>query len=107
LCHWALIKKVNKCESGDDCKYAHTLAEDHFHKDNYKTKYCNESNPKDCRFGDFCAFAHSDEELTIDLIHKLEPKDADFYMFHFKTVWCPYKSEHEHDKAACVYAHNL
>ena len=31
LCHWALIKKVNKCENGDECKFAHTLAEDHFH----------------------------------------------------------------------------
>lgn len=42
-----------------------------------------------CEYGDFCAFAHSDEEISIDLIDRLD-KDFDFYMFHFKTVWCPY-----------------
>lgn len=29
----------------------------------------------------------------------------DFYMFHFKTVWCPYR-EDDHDRKVCVYAHN-
>jgi len=36
-------------------------------------------------------------------------KDSDFYMFHFKTVWCPYpESYHKLPKewADCVYAHN-
>ena len=38
-----------------------------------------------------CAFAHAEEEVTVDLLdcEKFE-KNADFYMFHFKTVWCPY-----------------
>jgi len=31
-------------------------------------------------------------------------KDADFYMFYFKTEWCPFNKEH--NKAQCVYAHN-
>ena len=26
-------------------------------------------------------------------------------MFHFKTVWCPYR-EDDHDRKICVYAHN-
>jgi hypothetical protein len=34
----------------------------------------------------------------------MDPKDADFYCFYFKTVWCPFVYEHEKDK--CVYAHN-
>ena len=32
-------------------------------------------------------------------------KDIDFYMFHFKTVWCPY-NEDDHKRDICVYAHN-
>lgn len=31
-------------------------------------------------------------------------KDADFYMFYFKTEWCPFNKDH--NKAQCVYAHN-
>jgi len=56
-----------------------------------------------------CAFAHSEEEVTVDLLHKFAPAPhetgADFYMFHFKTVWCPY-SDATHARDACVYAHN-
>lgn len=51
-----------------------------------------------------CAFAHSKNEMAIDLLHLMEPKDADFYCFYFKTVWCPWVYEHEKDR--CVYAHN-
>ena len=33
--------------------------------------------------------------------------DDDFYMFHFKTVWCPFNTEsREHYREKCVYAHN-
>jgi len=32
-------------------------------------------------------------------------RDADFYIFHFKTVWCPYNEE-DHERSDCVYAHN-
>lgn len=31
-------------------------------------------------------------------------QDEDFYLFHFKTVWCPYTKKHARDE--CVYAHN-
>jgi len=42
-----------------------------------------------CEYGEYCSFAHSESEATIDLIGKYE-YDVDFYYFHFKTVWCPY-----------------
>jgi hypothetical protein len=51
-----------------------------------------------------CAFAHSPEELSIDLLERYK-HDTDFYLFHFKTVWCP-KSDQKHDREKCVYAHN-
>jgi len=53
---------------------------------------------------EFCSFAHSESELSIELIEKFDV-DMDFYMFHFKTVWCPYR-EDDHDRKICVYAHN-
>jgi len=36
-------------------------------------------------------------------------KDADFYMYHFKTAWCPYPENYHQqpkERADCVYAHN-
>ena len=60
----------------------------------------------DCDFGSLCAFAHSDEELSIDLLHLME-HDTDFYMFHFKTVWCPFNDDNKtHIREKCEYAHN-
>lgn len=53
-----------------------------------------------------CAFAHSEDELSVDFLHKME-FDVDFYLFHFKTVWCPYnKDDKDHARDMCVYAHN-
>lgn len=40
----------------------------------------------------------------MDLIENYE-QDNDFYIFHFKTVWCPY-NEDDHSRERCVYAHN-
>lgn len=37
------------------------------------------------------------------MIHTMT-KDDDFYMFYFKTEWCPFNKEH--NKASCDYAHN-
>lgn len=31
-------------------------------------------------------------------------KDLDFYLFYYKTEWCPFNKEH--NKAFCAYAHN-
>lgn len=57
-----------------------------------------------CEYADFCSFAHTENDLSVELIEKFDP-DMDFYLFHFKTVWCPYK-EDDHERDVCVYAHN-
>ena len=63
-------------------------------------------NIDSCEFGDLCAFAHSEDELSIDMLHKMD-RDADFYMFHFKTVWCPFNDKNRgHQRDECEYAHN-
>lgn len=38
------------------------------------------------------------------LIHNYA-EDDDFYMFYYKTEFCPFNLT-EHDKSKCVYAHN-
>ena len=47
------------------------------------------NNLQNCEYGVFCSFAHSENDILIELIHNLE-YDDDFYMFYFKTVWCPF-----------------
>ena len=40
------------------------------------------------------------------MLHKME-HDTDFYLFHFKTVWCPFNDKNEsHLRDECEYAHN-
>lgn len=60
----------------------------------YKAKFCESytSGSKACEYGDFCTFAHNESEISIDLV-ELYDRDADFYMYHFKTTWCPYQEK--------------
>ena len=71
---------------GDSCTYAHNIVEKFYHPEMYKAKFCESytNTAKACEYGDFCAFAHSESEISIDLIEKMD-RDADFYCFHFKT----------------------
>lgn len=88
------------------CSRSHNRVEEFYHPEKYKVKFCSSYPDKieSCDYGDMCAFAHSEEEVTVDLLDKFE-KNPDFYMFHFKTVWCPY-SDTNHARDFCVYAHN-
>ena len=75
---------------------SHNRVEDFYHPEKYKSKFCQSYPDKiySCDYGDMCAFAHHENELSVDVLEKME-KDSDFYMFHFKTVWCPF-SDKEH-----------
>lgn len=77
-----------------------------YREDKYKRKFCSKYPDKisDCEYGDFCSFAHNENEIKIELIHNYV-FDSDFYIFHYKTVWCPFNLT-THDKGLCVYAHN-
>ena len=86
---------------------SHSKVEQLFHPDNFKNKFCLSTfNPKmKCEYGDFCCHAHKEQELQIDLIHKME-KDLDFYLFYFKTEMCPYIFDTKRDHDDCPYAHS-
>ena len=96
------------CPHGDNCDKAHNRVEEFYHPDKYKAKFCSSYldpiKNAECDYQEFCSFAHNQAELSVELIENYEV-DMDFYMFHFKTVWCPYR-EDDHDRKVCVYAHN-
>lgn len=104
MCVYALREK--ECPFGESCQNAHNRVEEFYHPSKYKTKFCTAypQNIANCEYGDFCCFAHSENDIKIDMLHKME-RDTDFYMFHFKTVWCPF-NETNHAREDCVYAHN-
>lgn len=104
LCEYA--ENPENCPKGDNCNRAHNRVEQLYKQEKYKTKFCGHypHNLHLCEYGTFCSFAHNEHDISIELIHNYE-YDDDFYMFHFKTVWCPFNLS-QHDKALCVYAHN-
>jgi hypothetical protein len=105
LCEYAEKENVT-CPKGDNCPKAHNRVEQLYKQDKYKTKFCTyfPNNVQACDYGTFCSFAHSEYDIVIELIHNYD-YDDDFYLFHFKTIWCPFNLT-QHDKALCVYAHN-
>ena len=102
LCRFA---ETDKCIKGDKCPLSHSNVERLYHINKYKTKFWDTfgHDTFKCEYGEFCSFAHVLSEIKVDLIHKLH-KDANFYMYYFKTEWCPFRKDHH--KADCVYAHN-
>ena len=102
----SFISTEQECPMRDTCEKCHNRVEEFYHPTKYKTKFCS-SYPHSvdkCEYGEFCCFAHSERDIKIDLIHKFG-RDIDFYLFHFKTVWCPF-NENNHPREQCVYAHN-
>jgi len=104
MCVYALNEK--ECPYGDSCPNAHNRVEEFYHPTKYKTKFCTTypNSIASCEYGEYCCFAHSESDIKIDLIHKFT-RDIDFYIFHYKTVWCPF-NETNHARDQCVYAHN-
>ena len=95
----------DNCPMKDFCGKSHSMVEKLYHPDKYKTKYCNfyPKSLQNCIYGSYCCFAHSDQELKVEILHYLELYE-DFYLYYFKTGWCPFNIEH--NKAICIYAHN-
>ena len=104
LCEY--IEKDMDCPLGDKCYKSHNRVEQLYRPSKYKARFCSffPNNIQKCEYGDFCSFAHSEQEISIDLIH-LYDLDDDFYLFHYKTVMCPF-NQSKHDKGLCVYSHN-
>jgi len=100
LCKYYIQNK--QCPLYPECPYAHNQVEKSYHPSNYRKRLCKlEEN---CQSKDICVYAHSRAELTINRIDEL-PRDQEFYVKFYKTVFCPF--QHEHNRAGCVFAHNF
>ena len=100
-----ICENLDNCMQGKSCGLSHNQVENVYHPSRYKTKYCVRY-PKQlqkCEYGDYCSFAHNNRELKVRLLHQMT-KDQDFFMFYYKTEWCPFNKQH--NKSQCVYAHN-
>ena len=99
------IEENKECPYKEMCSCSHNRVEQFYHPEKFKSKYCSHlgDNIGLCPYGNYCCFAHYDDEITIELIHKLS-RNHDFYLFYFKTIWCPFNNQH--DKSSCIYAHN-
>lgn len=83
------------------------MVEHFYHPKKYKTKFCatlGKDQKGKCSYSDFCSFAHSEDELKIKILHRME-KTPEFFKYTYKTVYCPFN--HPHDKSTCEYAHNV
>ncbi|CDW90057.1 zinc finger ccch type domain containing protein [Stylonychia lemnae] len=100
MCSYAASGK--ECPNGESCQKSHNRVEEFYHPDKYKAKFCSSyiDDSGECEYGEYCSFAHSQAEISVELIDSFD-KDSDFYMFHFKTVWCPY-NETNHQRDLCV-----
>lgn len=96
----------DNCPKGDNCLKSHNRVEQLYRREKYKTKFCSfyPGNLDKCDYGIYCSFAHSENDIIVELIHNYE-YDKDFFMFIFKTAWCPFNLI-PHDRGLCVYAHN-
>lgn len=87
--------ETDKCPNRDNCPLAHNKVERLYHIEKYKTKFCTKFPRyiRDCEYQGYCSFAHSMPDMKTRIIHNML-KDADFYIFYFKTEWCPFNKEH-------------
>ncbi|EGR32430.1 zinc finger ccch type domain protein, partial [Ichthyophthirius multifiliis] len=100
-------KNREKCEYKSTCLQVHNKVEQLYHPLRYRTKFCKSlkyGTLQLCEYGQYCSFAHSEQELVIPFIEKL-PKNNIFYIYFYKTVWCPNTEQHE--RSECVYMHNV
>lgn len=100
------VSKGSSCPYKDKCRYSHNHFESLYHHSKYKKRFCNSYPDRlsQCKYQQFCSYAHSEEEIQIVLLHNYA-YDRDFFIFLYKTQFCPFNFI-EHNRSACVYAHN-
>ncbi|CAJ1459644.1 unnamed protein product [Effrenium voratum] len=111
----------SSCSRGDNCGLCHNRPELLYHESVFKHRFCATfpHQVASCQRGDLCAFAHSRDEVRVELLKPEEeqlmtewiskvptevpPAVVDFFTRRFKTLWCPYGTQHGWHE--CLYAH--
>lgn len=96
------------CPFGDQCTKCHNIVELLYHPQVFKRRLCMDMLDKNCcPRGALCGFAHSRAELeahaTVFSPEEEQNPSQDFFMYRYKTQWCPLPGVHDWD--ACIYAH--
>ncbi|CAE7684777.1 UNK [Symbiodinium pilosum] len=113
------------CSRGDACHLCHNRLELLYHDTVFKRRFCATfPEVSSCQRGKLCAFAHSREEVRVELlkpeeeelmarwnskalldteIRLMQPRVVEFFTKRFKTLWCPYGTQHGWHE--CLYAH--
>jgi len=96
------------CPFGDQCSRCHNIVELLYHPLVFKRRLCMDMLEKEsCPRGSLCAFAHSRMEIeahaTVFSAEEEQNPTEDFFMYRYKTQWCPQPGVHDWD--ACMYAH--
>lgn len=103
-----LCPKIEKsfCSCDENCPFAKNKVEQLYHPERYKRKFCSHHPERinQCEYENFCSFAHNEAELTTELLYSEKTTD-EFNMYKLKTLFCPFRQEHE--RSTCSYAHNV
>ena len=96
----------NFCPCDDNCPFSKNKVEQLYHPERYKKKFCSNFpyQINKCDYGQFCSFAHNEGEIRTELLYK-QKQDDNFNMTKLKTIFCPFKNDHE--RSTCPYAHNV
>ncbi|CAE7403922.1 UNK, partial [Symbiodinium natans] len=113
----------SSCSRGDACGLCHNRLELLYHDCVFKRRFCATfPEVSACQRGDLCAFAHHREEVRVELLKveeeelmaewfaseasrspEMRSRAVDFFTLRFKTLWCPYGTQHSWHE--CLYAH--
>ncbi|EER17080.1 hypothetical protein Pmar_PMAR009514 [Perkinsus marinus ATCC 50983] len=104
--HFEVDSNVMSCDKGDHCSKRHSRLELLYHPTIFKQRFCATwPNVSNCVRARQCAFAHDRSEINGKMFTEEQEarKGIDFFVNHFKTLWCPYGVQHDWHR--CYYAH--
>jgi len=60
------------CNNKEKCNKCHNKVEQLYHPSLYKMRFCESAyTNKVCEYDIFCSFAHDENDIRLELIHKL------------------------------------
>ena len=77
--------EADRCSEPETCLRSHNRVERLYHSSKFKMKFCTlyPGSLEMCEYGSYCSFAHSVEDIKINLVHELA-KNPDFFLYFFK-----------------------
>ena len=103
-----LCPKIERsfCNCDNSCPFAKNKVEQLYHPERHKKKFCSHYPERinKCEYENFCSFAHNEIEIKTEKLYSEKATD-DFNMYKLKTIFCPFRQDHE--RSSCPFAHNV